>query len=199
MIQVITPPAAYPVTVTEAREWARAYSDDAQDATLAILIAAMTAHAEHITGRAFVERTLQYNCDAFRSFDLLLPPLLEVVSIKYTDSSNVEQTVAASTYEVDTTTEPGRVRAISGAAWPAVGPYFNPVRIRYKAGYRPSASPTDLTDNSYLPAQLRLWIAARIATLYNQREHLIDGRDVMIARDLADALLDPLILGGRLF
>lgn len=201
-VRVITAPAAYPVTLAEAKEWARIDSTDtSQDGTLTIIIAAMVAHAEHITGRAFVERTLEYTDDDFDNC-IALPwaPLLGVDSVKYTNTSDSEATVAASAYEVDTYSEPGKVRPAWGQYWPALGHGFNPVRIRYRAGYRPTGSPTDLTDNSYLPGQLRVWMQARITTLYDMREQLIVGATVAkIPRDFADGLLDSLIIGDRLF
>ena len=75
------------------------------------------------------------------------------------------------------------------------------MRVQYRAGYRPTGSPTDLTDNSYLPGQLRIWMQARISTLYDQREQLIVGDRAMseIPRDYVDGLLDSLIIGSRLF
>lgn len=202
MIKVITAPAAYPVTLAEAKEWARVDAiDTSQDATLNLLIAAMTSHAEHLTGRAFVERTLELNQQYFGGcIELPWAPLIGIDSIKYTDTSDAEATVAAADYEVDTVSQPGRVQPVSTASWPSLGNGFNRVRIRYRAGYVGVGSPIDLTDNSYLPGQLRTWIAARICTLYDNREQIIVGVSVgAIPRDFADGLLDPLMIGSRLF
>lgn len=201
MIKIITAPAAYPVTLTEAKEWARISSDTSQDGTLNILIAAMTNYAEHLTGRAFVERTLRLDLPGFKQcIDLPWAPLIGIDSIKYTDTDEAEQTVDAADYEVDTTSQPGRVRPISTEAWPSIGTRFNPVRIQYRAGYAYPYSPVDLTDNSYLPGQLRTWIQARITTLYDNRDQLIVGVSVgQIPRDFCDGLLDSLIIGSRLF
>lgn len=202
-ITVISAPAAYPVTAAEFAEWARIGATEAaaEAGSISILIAAMTAYAEHLTGRAFVERTLQLNLDAWCAvIELPAPPLQGVISIKYTDRSNVEQTLATSDYEVDTLSAPGRVRAAwGGNAWPALGPYFNAVRILYRAGYAPVGSPTDYSVNSYLPPELRLWLQARAATLYENREQIIGANQVAIPRDFADGLLDSLIIGNRYF
>ena len=65
MIRVITAPASYPVTRAQAKEWCRVDADDSsQDNVLDLLIGAMTNYAEHLTGRAFVERTLELTADA---------------------------------------------------------------------------------------------------------------------------------------
>lgn len=203
MIRIITPPAAYPVTLAEAKEWARVdATDTSQDVALDMILAAMVNHAEHLTGRAYVERTLELSMTHFE-WCIRLPwaPLLGIDAVAYTDRNEAAQTVATADYEVDTVSEPGRVRPVSGKAWPAIGTRFNPVRIRYFAGYRPAGSPVDLTDNSYLPGEVRTWIAARICTLYDNRDQLVTGQGgvVAIPRDYADGLLDSLILGTRLF
>lgn len=197
----ITAPAAYPVTLTEAKAWCRIDSTDTDNNTvLALLIAAMTARAEEITGRAFVERALQLNLQGFaQCIELPWAPLIGVTSIAYTDINDTAQVVTAADYEVDTVRQPGLVRPVFGAAWPSIGNGFNPVRVNYQAGYRPTGSPTDLTDNSYLPAQLRMWIQARIATLFENREQLIVNSQVQIPRDFADGVLDGLIVGTRFF
>jgi hypothetical protein len=60
----------------------------------------------------------------------------------------------------------------------------------------PAGSPQDL---SVIPAELKLWLRVRLATLYENREALIVGTVVNeIPRDFNDALLDPLVLGRRI-
>lgn len=200
-IRTVTPPAAYPLTLAEAKEYCNLFADDtSQDATLTMLIKAATEYAEHLTGRAFVERTLELNLDGFTGcIELPYAPLLNIESITYTDINGATQTVSASTYEVNTISEPGVVRPVNGEAWPSTGYGFNPVKIQYRAGYRPTGSPTDLTDNSYLPQLLRTWIAQRIATLYDNRNELISGNIANVPRDYADGLLNSLTLGTRIF
>lgn len=202
MIRIVTPPAVLPATLAEVREWCRISSTDtSQDGTLTILIGAATAYAEHVTGRAFVERTLELSSDYFHGcVEFPQAPLLGVESVKYTDLDGNEQTVSPSSYEVDTASEPGRLRALQGFSWSSVGRYFNPVRYRFYAGYRPVGSPVDLTDNSYLPMPFRQWLNARVCTLYDNRDQIAIGATVMgLPRDFVDGLLDPLILGTRLF
>lgn len=203
--KTVTQPAAYPVTLTTVKEWLRVDSEDAtQDTTLNLMIEACTKYAERKTGRAFVERTVETSFDCFDfCMELPLAPLLQVMSVSYTDASENAQEVDPAEYEVDTTSEPGRVRIRLGYAWPIIGITFNPVRIRYRAGYMPEGSPADLTDNSYLPAELRHWLHGRICTLYDNRDHFLANAGVMskgeIPRDFADGLLDPLTLGTRIF
>jgi uncharacterized phiE125 gp8 family phage protein len=200
---VITPPAYKPVTIDEAKEWCRIPSVQTdQDSTLDLLIDAMTNYAEDtLTGRAFVERTLEYSLDCFTyCIRLPKPPLLEIVSVSYTDLNGVAQTVPQADYEIDTVSEPGYVRSVLNRVWPTVGYNYNPVRVRYIAGYRAAASPDDGGDRSHIPAQFRLWIQARLSTLYTNRNQIVTGRQVFqIPRDYTDGLLDSLIVATRLF
>jgi len=203
MIKIITAAAAYPVTVAEAKVWCKITDPGytSEDNLITMLVAAMTEYAEHLTGRAFVERTLELNLDCFEyCIELPYAPLIGIDSIKYTDINDAEQTVTSTDYEVDTVSEPGKVRPVKGKSWPAIGSGFNPVRITYRAGYHAPGSPIDLTDNSYLPGQLRTWMQARIQTLYDNREQLVVGVTVQeLPRSYVDGLLDSLILGTRLF
>jgi uncharacterized phiE125 gp8 family phage protein len=202
LTQIITPPAAYPITLAEAKAFCRIESDQtAEDAVLTMLIAAMTDYAEHLTGRAFVERTVRASLDYFpHCIELPYAPLLEVITISYIDINGDAQTVSSANYEVNNVSEPGKVRPVEGASWPSIGYGFNPVQITYRAGYRPTGSPTDLTNNSYIPQLARTWMQARIATLYDNREQIVSGTIVNdLPRDYVDGLLDSLILGTRLF
>lgn len=210
-LRVVTPPAAYPVTLLEAKAWARIdEEDDTQDGPLMTMISAAANTAQHLTGRAFVERQLEwareydeYCCrDWYRDgyLKLPLPPLLSIDYVRYTDQDRVEQTIDAEQYEVDPYSEPGRLRFLTGFTWPRIGRFFNPFRIGYRAGYRPSASPTDLTNNEYLPGELRLWLMTRISTFNEFREQIISGTIVNeLPPSVVDRLLDPLVMGTRLF
>lgn len=64
------------------------------------------------------------------------PPLQEVLSIKYIDSTGTETTLSPSSYLIDTEGEIGRVILGTNENWPVFEPFPNwPVRIRFKAGF----------------------------------------------------------------
>jgi uncharacterized phiE125 gp8 family phage protein len=206
-IPLIVAPAAYPVLLSEVKEWCRIDSQDtSQDITLNLLIAMATKTAEHLTGRCFVQRTLQLPLQWFeRTIVFPLPPLIGVDKVEYTDIDGNVQTVDPSVYEIDTMNDPGKIQPKWKQFWPVllgIGYTFNPVRITYRAGYVPPGSPQDLTDNSYLPPELRIWMQSRMASFYNNREqYVIDTRliDVQVPRDFADGVLDGLMIGTRYF
>jgi uncharacterized phiE125 gp8 family phage protein len=194
---VITPPTAEPVSLAEARQWLRIEADDTANTTmLALLIEAMREYAEELTGRAFVQRTLELRMDSLPTeIELPYPKLMSVEFVKYTDDDEALQTLAADQYQVDTSREPGLiVPAWSAATWPTAIPIPNSVRIRFVAGDYDGGSPT-----VPVPAKLRLWMMQRIGTLFEHREALIVGATVQpLPRDHVDGLLDSLVLAQRI-
>lgn len=193
-VREITAPSVEPVTLAEARAWCRVDSTD-DDAILTLLIQAMREYAENITGRVFVQRSLQLSLPCFTEFTIELPrpPLVSVTSVKYYDVAGVLQTIDPSDYEVNTEREPGQVKPAYGETWAYTRSVFNAVQIVYQAGYAPTGSPTDYREN--IPASLKLWMHARLATLYEARQQLVDNRTVEIPRNFADGLLDSLKVG----
>lgn len=195
----VTQPPVEPVSLAEAIDWARA--DDGTSATnaaLNMLIKAMREYAENLTGRAFVQRRLALILPCWeRRMNLLSPPLVSVQSVKYYDSNNALQTLDPTLYSVETWKEPGQIVQNFTAVWPATYYRDDAVRVDYTAGYDEVAgtSPSDYTTN--LPASLKLWMHARIATLFNQRDQLMMNNMMAIPRDFADGELDSLIIGTR--
>lgn len=135
-IVVITPPSQL-LTAAEVR--ARLGVTD-PDAVLDPLIRAACAEIEPPNGwvgRSFGRQTLEMRtgwfADHWGGCELRLrhPPVYQVDSVKYIDAGGVEQTLAASGYEVHGDV----IRLAYGASWPSTR--FGPeaVRVRYQAGY----------------------------------------------------------------
>lgn len=204
-IQVITAPAYYPITLAEARAWARIDADDTENnSVLTRLIRAMTGYAENLTGRSFVQRTLRLTLGGWpECFEIELPnpPLIGVDSIKYLDTDNTELTLAADQYEVHADREPALVLpSYEADPWPVTRGVRNAVRVEYRAGYAPVGSPSDeAAHQAGQPDALKLWMQARIATLYENREQIVVGNLVTpLPHAFADGLLDELVIGSRL-
>jgi hypothetical protein len=68
------------------------------------------------------------------------PPLQAVTSITYVDGSGNLQTVDPSVYNVDTSTEPGRVAPAYAQIWPIVRMQLASVKCYFTAGYGPVTS-----------------------------------------------------------
>lgn len=199
-VREITAPSVEPVSAAQAVDWLRAESadfNDGQTALLELLIQAMREHAETLTGRAFVQRTLELSLPCFPSSGVIVlprPPLISVTSVKYYAFDGTDTTVDPTLYEVDTASEPGQVQPAYLETWEGTRNVFNAVRVRYEAGYAPVSSPTDYREK--VPARLKLWVHARLATLWRNREQLVVGNLVKIPRDFADGMLDGLKVGN---
>jgi len=191
----LTEPAREPVTLEEARLWARVDPDDTtQDAMLLLCIKAARRQAENITGRTFVERTFETSYDYFPSHVIEIPrvPLQSISYITYLDVDGLWQTLAGSPEEflVDTNREPGLIMPLFAEVWPTTyGQRTEEVKIGYTAGY---------ATIEKIPATLKLWMQMKIATFDAFREHLAQGQGVSeLPRSNVDGLLDELIVGTQ--
>ncbi len=174
-IRLITPPAAEPVTLTEAKEHLRV-DHTADDTLISAMIAASRGYCEEWTARAFVTQTWELVIDDFPAVEIMIPrpPLQSVTSIKFDDGNGIEQTVGTLDYAVDNVSQPGWV-VPSTSGWPTdVWDGINSVRIRYVAGYDPGTnSPIDLAAN--VPASLKAAMLLYLGQLYDQREDIVVG------------------------
>lgn len=68
------------------------------------------------------------------SLKIPMPPLVSVDAVKYLDADGAEQTVDAASYVVSGIGGQGYITLASGAAWPTVGDFPDPVVIRFTAG-----------------------------------------------------------------
>lgn len=132
---LVTPPAAEPVALSEAKSQCRVTST-AEDAYIAGLIEAARQHVEKQTGRIIAEQTWRLTLGKFAN-EITLPqsPLIAVNEVTYLDVAGASQTLSASVYTVDTTSTPGRIVLASDQDWPEVFESVNAVQIEYRAGY----------------------------------------------------------------
>jgi len=207
-LQVVTAPAYEPVSLAEARKWLRLEDDDtASTAVLQLLLKAMREDAENLTHRAFVQRTLKLSLDNWPldhtyglKIELPFPPVASVSSFKYYDTDGVLQTLSTSLYDVHTEQEPAIIVPAYQAVWPTIRLRPDAIQITFVAGYAPGSPPDEQASQEVLPAQVRLWMQTKLATLYENREQIISGTIVSkLPRDFTDGLLDSLIVGTRLF
>lgn len=106
------------------------------DATIEAMIAAVTATIDGPggwLGRALGVQTLELRLDCWPDCPLRLPcpPIINVLSVKYADVDDVDQTIDASNYSLSA----GHLWFKSGFARPALGQRPFPVIITYRAGY----------------------------------------------------------------
>ena len=172
---LIEPPIYQPVTLLEAKAHLRVVDSD-EDTLIAILVDAATHHIENFMGRSLAAQTWQLVLDAFPLDEIKIPkpPLIDVLSVKYDDTTGTEQTVDPLNYEVDTANEPGWVLPITGVGWPATIDAINAVRIQYRAGYITTDSPPE-EDAAAIPSDIKAALFLTLGSLYEHREDVIVG------------------------
>lgn len=203
-------PPYEPVSLAQARAWCRVTLTN-EDDILTMLIAAMRRQAENLTGRAFVQRELELVLPAwpwctivvegmeYVGIELPSPPLIAVSSVSYVNTDGDVTVLAADQYTAHTWREPGFITPAWQVAWPAARSVPDAIRIAYSAGYAPLGSPVDeAAYQAVMPANLGLWMRARAATLFNNREQLISANTMQIPHSFMDGILDDLVVGTRI-
>lgn len=162
----VVQPAGYPVTLAEAKSHLRVTGSDHDDRITAY-IAAATAAVESITDMLLVEQTIRLDLDGFPDAEIDIPiaPVQSIVSVKYDDSANDEQTLVANTdYFVSLGGRYPKICPVS--AWPsAYDGKPASVRVTMVAGYATNASPINYAEN--IPADLEHAIKVKIKELFD--------------------------------
>ena len=137
--QITTEPTDFALTVADARTHVD-YEETDRDNYLRGVIRAAQKAVEAWEWRALTTQTLTIKLDAFPSgtdpIYVPRPPLQSVTHIKYVDTDGDEQTWSSDEYDVDTTSEPGRIKPAYSYTWPTPRPgIVNPIEIVAVAGY----------------------------------------------------------------
>jgi uncharacterized phiE125 gp8 family phage protein len=185
-IRQIAAPALMAVALADARDALRIDQDDtAFDVQLAIWITGITQEAEHITGRAFVNRPMRVTLDGFGDAIRLSAPTYSVESVKFIGADLVEHELDPADYYADTVTEPGYVVPARGKAWPVTAAGVNTVTVDHIAGYGPDATTA--------PPSARLYILAR---LVEQWDPIVKEFKETVKSNFIAGLLDNLKVYG---
>ena len=135
--RLITPPAAFPVTLAEAKAQCRVdHADD--DAILNRLIAAATSYLDARAGvlnRCLINQTWELTLDAFPPDEIQidLGPVQSIVDVNYDDPSGAAQSLVVTSYILDAASPTAWV--VPQDDWPATIEAVNAVRVRFIAGY----------------------------------------------------------------
>lgn len=134
--RLITPPAATPVTLAEAKQQLRVDHAD-EDAKIEALIAAATSYLDArsgVLGRCLVTQTWELTLDAFPAEEIEIPlgPVQSVASVTYVDTAGATQTVNASDYYLDNASPTAWV--MPEITWPSTMAAANAVAVRFIAG-----------------------------------------------------------------
>jgi uncharacterized phiE125 gp8 family phage protein len=170
-LTLTAPPSVEPVTLAEAKAFLRVDTGD-DDALIAALVTAAREACERFTGRSLVTQTWTLFRDDWpgrAAIEIPRPPVLSIVHVKTYDDTDAATVWPSSNYFVDTVSQPGRLIARAGVAWPKVARTAASIEIRFVAGYAPdeSGSPSDLTGN--IPGGLVEGIRRLVGYLYENR------------------------------
>ncbi|MCR4313382.1 MAG: head-tail connector protein [Candidatus Roizmanbacteria bacterium] len=173
--QITSQPATEPITTAEAKSHLRVtFSDD--DTYIDTLISAARKICEQYTNRAFITQTWRQNEDSFNTWntrlntsriygariDLKINPVVSVTSVKYYDSSNVQQTLASANYQLDNLGDTAALFEGLTAGFPSISSAkVNPIEIIFVAGYGAAGD---------VPSDIKHAIKLMISHFYENRE-----------------------------
>jgi uncharacterized phiE125 gp8 family phage protein len=173
--RLVTGPAIEPVTVVEAKRHANVVATD-DDALVASLIAAARELVEEDTSRALINQTWAVELHDWWTdkIELPRPPLVSITSVKYFDVDGVEQTLAATNYDVDTRRQPGVIWWDEDvSSYPTLSDQANAVVITYVCGYGAAATA--------VPARAKQAILLLVSHWYRYRDEVSKVGDQVAA------------------
>lgn len=201
---LVSAPSVYPVSLAEAKAHLRIDSSD-EDALIEGLISAATQNIDGETGwlgRALVTQTWNlyldsfpcrpHECDFAKKYGIRvpLPPLQSVESIVYVDVSGTETTLVADQYQIKKG-ENGVILPAFGTSWPQTRSVSDAVRVKFVAGYEPTAaSPTDFADS--VPQPIKQAILLTVGHWFENRVPVVVGASFADLPMSAQYLLNPL-------
>lgn len=180
---VVTPPTAEPVSLDELKLAAH-ITHSSEDTFLTNSIAAARFRYELDTRRQLMVATYDWFLPCFssrtnrrgsvivqeRSFEIPLPPLSSIVSVKHFDTAGVEQTISSSEYGVKTSSEPGRIYNLPNEEWPDLEDdrIEDAVTIRFIAGAALASDVPEL-DKKAILLLAQHWIENRETVVLDDR------------------------------
>jgi uncharacterized phiE125 gp8 family phage protein len=183
---ISSPPAWEPVTLAEMKSHLRIIGQDGDNDYINYCITAAREYVEAVTKRAIPQQTIVATWDAFpgRQIDdyrppgwrygiirLPRPPLQSVVAVEYYAANQgnmplVYTTLSATEYQVDATSEPGRLAPAPNKVWPPTTPLaLAAVRVTFICGW-PSASE--------VPSRIKQAIKLIAGHIYDHREDSVE-------------------------
>lgn len=176
---LVTPPAATPVTLAEAKGHCRVDGSD-DDAQIQQYLNAAVGHLDGrggILGRCIMEQTWSIALRCWPTDRCIRLPFCDIhedsVEVKYSDASNVEQTLDPALYDLHHDAAGGFLwlkNAFSGPTY--FDDRLDPIRITFDAG---------MDEDSPGLAAIRSAILLLVGNLYENREDVVVGQSLFVA------------------
>mgnify|MGYP003650055718 FL=1 len=156
-------------------------SDD--DSLIANLVAAATQAAEDYTNRYFMQATITMKADTWDDIETLYKsPVDSITHIKYYDTNDSLQTLAASVYLADLYSMPARISLMPDESFPDLSSRKMAVEVKYVVG---EGTTTDTISDIVKQAVLLM-----VGHWYEHRSSVISGKTAMEIPMTSQMLLD---------
>ena len=155
-------------TTAEAKDFLKV-DTTADDTIIDNLVAAATESCQIYTNQYFINTVVTQYSDNWKEFySLYKSPVSSITHIKYYDTDDSLQTLAASNYILDDTYEPARIGIAVDGELPNVADRINAVQVKYTVGYG--------TASTDVPEGIRTAIILTVGNWYENRQSVITGR-----------------------
>jgi uncharacterized phiE125 gp8 family phage protein len=160
----ITPPAAEPITLEQAKQFVRVDGSDL-DLEISSYIKGACAHVQTLTSTRLATQTVEVTADSFADLAVLpIGPVQSVSQIHYVNDAGAEQLLEATTYELSGAGLEQGIRPVSGTRWPGYG--NRAVRVQLVVGYAPEAAA--------LPSDITLALLLSVRALFDDKKPDVD-------------------------
>jgi uncharacterized phiE125 gp8 family phage protein len=177
---LLTPPAAEPISLAEAKAFLRVAHDDDDD-VIAALIAAARIHVEAQTRRALIAQTWRLTRDDWPGdgrVALLPAPLREVLAVRTYDEGGAPHELNVDDFTADAASAPAIL--VGAGVLPMPGRAVAGIEIDFEAGYG--------TDGDDVPQALRQALRLLLGHWYENRAMV--GKSELLPGNVA-ALIAP--------
>lgn len=161
-LRLTAAPTTEPLSVSDAKAHLN-YTADDKDDDISAYISVARAACEVETNRAFLAQDWALTLDRFPGLHGIIeiprPPLQSILSIAYTDTDGNAQTLSSEYYQVDSSSEPGRLAPARDCKWPDTdSEKLGAVVISFRAGWAAAANvPVEITHAIKLLVSHYFW------------------------------------------
>ena len=182
-LQLVTAPAATPVTLSEVKDQLRVEGPD-DDVILTRLINVAVAYtdAKGALGQAMITQTWAQwiGPNPTQSIRLLLGPIQSVTAVKYYDVDGVLQTDTLSNYQVFGTGSATTIGPKSGENWPVTQDRSDAIKIEYVVGYGDATTDVPDTIRHAMMLMVGHWYDNREQTGFDELSNIPFGYEALL-------------------
>lgn len=161
MIQIITQPAAEPITLAEAKAYLQE-DQDHNDAMITVLIIAARQLAEEFLFRKLIsQKVKEYRSTLEKEMTLCFPNVSSLESIKYLTDDDTESADIKTNFALINVSEPAELVAKNNYSLPSPYNRKDTIRIEYNTGFATASA---------VPAPIKQAMLLMIGKWYENRE-----------------------------